>query len=162
MKKTIITILILAAIAVIIYIFITGRRAPEDDQPETPLPTSDELPTPPANTETPTEEPQPPATSGDNPLPGSVVHDVPTPPLIDAIKKDLALVLSIPEEEILVLSSVERDWPDACLGLAGDDEICAQVITPGFEVTLRAQGVEYRYRTNADGSAFRKDPYNYY
>jgi hypothetical protein len=44
------------------------------------------------------------------------------------------------------------DWPDACLGVTRPEVMCAQVITPGFRIVLAAQGREYEYHTNADGS----------
>jgi hypothetical protein len=28
-----------------------------------------------------------------------------------------------------------RQWPDACLGLAGEGEACAEVIAPGWRIT---------------------------
>ncbi len=38
--------------------------------------------------------------------------------------------------EIDTVSVTPQEWPDSCLGLAESDEVCAQVITPGFEVVL--------------------------
>ena len=39
-------------------------------------------------------------------------------------------------------------WPDACLGLPEAGEACAQVITPGYEVTLRLDDNVSVYRTD--------------
>ncbi len=51
---------------------------------------------------------------------------------------------------------VERsEWPDACLGLGEPDEVCAQVITPGWQVTILAEGEEYVVRTDDFGEEVR-------
>ena len=52
--------------------------------------------------------------------------------------------------EIDTVSVTPQEWPDACLGLAESGELCAQVITPGYEVVLVLveQGFTYTYRTD--------------
>ena len=82
---------------------------------------------------------------GDNP-PGSI-HNLPVPPGVAAARRALADKLNITEKDILILEAPEKEWPNSCLGLEKADELCAQVITPGFEVTMRAKGREYTYRT---------------
>lgn len=48
--------------------------------------------------------------------------------------------------------SVERtSWPDSCLGLARPDEVCAQVITPGYRVMVSLGGRQLEYHTATDG-----------
>jgi len=50
------------------------------------------------------------------------------------------------------LVSVERtSWPDSCLGLARPDEVCAQVITTGYRVTVSRGGKQLEYHTDLDG-----------
>ena len=49
------------------------------------------------------------------------------------------------------------DWPDAGLGLPDDDEVCAQMVTPGWKVTLLAGGEAYVVHMNGDGSAIRME-----
>lgn len=34
------------------------------------------------------------------------------------------------------------DWPDACLGAARADEVCAQVVTPGYRIIIETAGGE--------------------
>jgi hypothetical protein len=51
-------------------------------------------------------------------------------------------------QAIGIVSVEPLDWPDACLGLPGPDEACAQVITPGLRVILSAAGRAYEYHTN--------------
>ncbi|MDD5217444.1 MAG: fibronectin type III domain-containing protein [Candidatus Omnitrophica bacterium] len=45
-------------------------------------------------------------------------------------------------------------WPDGCLGVEG--ESCADVLTPGYEMTLLVQGIAYVYHSNLkDRIAFK-------
>lgn len=46
-------------------------------------------------------------------------------------------------------------WPDACLGAPNADELCGQVVTPGYQIALTVHGDAYQYHTNGDGSAMR-------
>ncbi len=70
---------------------------------------------------------------------------------------DLAHELGIATGDIDVAGVEERQSLDACLGLAAPGEFCAQVITPGFAITLRAGDVLSVYRTNTDGSVLRRE-----
>lgn len=52
------------------------------------------------------------------------------------------------------LVSVERtEWPDSCLGAARPDEVCAQVITPGYRIVVRRDGKQLEYHTELNGGA---------
>lgn len=55
--------------------------------------------------------------------------------------------------DVVEVEAVE--WPDACLGVYGPDEMCATVITPGYRVVLEAGGEVYILHTNADGQHIR-------
>lgn len=94
-------------------------------------------------------------TSADNAPPGSI-HNLPVPKAVAAVRTYAAQKAGIAESKVLILTAYERQWPDSCLGLAADDEFCTQVITPGWEVTVRVSGETHVYRTNADGSSIRK------
>ena len=74
-----------------------------------------------------------------------------------AARQALANELGIAVDEIDVVSFSQEDWPDACLGLAETDEMCAQVITPGWRVVLSAEGQEYVYRTDESGESIRRE-----
>lgn len=84
-----------------------------------------------------------------NPLPAEVCA-------FEASRTDLAKNLCIDPLLITLVETTPVDWPDACLGLAGQDEACAQVVTPGFRVRMEAGGVEYEYHTNQNASLFRR------
>jgi hypothetical protein len=58
-------------------------------------------------------------------------------------------------EQVKVVSTEAVEWPDSCLGIAMEGASCAQVITPGFRVTLNVAGRQVEYRTNQDASVVR-------
>lgn len=67
---------------------------------------------------------------------------------LSAALNDLALRSGA--QTIGVVSIEPVDWPDACLGLPGPNEACAQVITPGLRVILSVADRTYEYHTNLD------------
>ena len=67
----------------------------------------------------------------------------------------LANQLGIDSSEVTVTSSEAVAWPDACLGVTLEDEMCAQVITPGYKIVLSANGNSYTYHTDQSGSWYR-------
>jgi len=76
-------------------------------------------------------------------------------PAATAVRNALAVRAGSTMEEIVIASAEPTEWPDACLGLPSEGEMCAQVITPGYRVIAQVFGREYVYRTNADGSVVR-------
>ncbi|MHB1294111.1 MAG: hypothetical protein ACYC4R_03840 [Anaerolineae bacterium] len=60
--------------------------------------------------------------------------------------------------EATVQSATALTWPDGCLGFSQPDQVCTQVITPGFRVVLQSDGRLYQYHTNEDGSVVMPVP----
>lgn len=69
-----------------------------------------------------------------------------------AVIEFAAKELKVDPQTIEVIEVKEAEWPDACLGLPKSGEFCAQVITPGYSVLIRVDGVGYRYRTDKEGA----------
>lgn len=92
---------------------------------------------------------QPPPTS--TPTPTETLVDLTSAQL--AAIKALADALGAPMSEIKVVSTEAVEWPDSCLGVSRPNIRCARVITPGFRVILEANGEQYEYHTDEDGSA---------
>lgn len=67
----------------------------------------------------------------------------------------LADELAATTADIQVVSTEQVEWPNACLGLAQEGEMCAEVITPGFLVTLEVNGEQYQVRTDETGGNVR-------
>jgi len=126
-------------------------------EPEPPAPV---LPPPPPVLTRPVEpapEPAPPPPEP-APEPVKVVPRMEPEPAADAAT-DLALTLAgqlgLPVDAVSVVEAVETVWPDACLGFPAEGEICAEVLTPGFAVTLEADGQHFSYRTDEAMSRVR-------
>ncbi|MGW8249132.1 MAG: hypothetical protein ACWGO1_00690, partial [Anaerolineales bacterium] len=62
-------------------------------------------------------------------------EDLPPQAVMEAVNQ-LSQELNVSIEQIKVVEFEQVDWPDACLGLAQEDQVCAQVVTPGFRSVL--------------------------
>ncbi len=118
-----------------------GNESPTLELPTEPEPGATSTPLPIA-TDT------PPAATATSPAPAPTSTPRMLSEPVQAAVDDLALRLSIPASEIVVVSVTAQTWPNGCLGLGGPTEICTQVVTPGFAVVLEADGVMYSYHTN--------------
>lgn len=76
---------------------------------------------------------------------------------VDETIEFVSLIEGIHPDKIIVVSSEKAEWPDRCLGLPQSDEICAQMVVPGYRVVLDADGEIMTFRTNTDGSSIRRD-----
>lgn len=97
-------------------------------------------------------------TSADNAPVGSI-HNLPVPDAVAAVRTKVAQEVGVDEGVVIIMTAYEREWSNACLGLATQDELCAQVITSGFEVTVQVSttGEQFKYRTNSSGSVLREE-----
>ncbi len=71
---------------------------------------------------------------------------------VEAAKTDLAQMLSISSEKILVVEAKKVTWSDASLGCPQPDMLYAQVLTPGTLVKLQYEGTNYEYHGGARGT----------
>ncbi len=63
---------------------------------------------------------------------------------------------NLPPESLSIVKSKATDWPDACLGLSAPGEFCAQMITPGWSVSVTNGQQTWQYRTNLDMTQIRR------
>lgn len=66
--------------------------------------------------------------------------------------EQLAMNLGLEPTDIIFISSEQTEFSDACLGVTLEGSLCAQVVTSGRIITLKANGIEYVYHTSEDGS----------
>lgn len=74
---------------------------------------------------------------------------------VDASLASLSELLHINASQIKISAVEPVEWPNACLGNQKADEMCADVIMPGYRITLEAGGESYEFHTNLDGSQIR-------
>lgn len=116
-----------------LFIWLIAACAPEAAPTEEPSGVSDE----PTSTPVPTE---------------ASPETTPIGAAEEAVIKQLAENLGLQESDITVVSSEETEFGDACLGVAMEGVMCAQVVTPGHIVVLEADGIQYEYHLSEDGS----------
>lgn len=94
-----------------------------------------------------------------NPLPveSATPVEIPAAP-IDAITAYLSTQTQIPIADLRVDRVEAVNWPDSCLGLAQPTELCAQAITPGFQVELSARNQRFVVRSDRTGRLIRQAP----
>jgi hypothetical protein len=68
--------------------------------------------------------------------------------MVQIAAQHLADRLGIDVGEVTLVEAVFREWPDTGLGCPDPDVLYAAVITPGYEITLEAEGESYSYHTD--------------
>jgi hypothetical protein len=117
------------------------------DPTEAPVEEPTEMPEPTDEAETPDETETPDGAGGGE----AADSDAALQAALEALAQEVGLSV----DDIQVESVEETEWPNACLGLPEDDEVCAEVITPGYLVILNAGDRVYEVRTDAQGDIVR-------
>ena len=76
---------------------------------------------------------------------------------VEIVRKSLASQLNVAADSLDLISVEAVDWPDACLGLAQEGEMCAQMLTPGFRITFSAGNQNYVFHTDQAASLIRSE-----
>ncbi len=87
-----------------------------------------------------------PSTSPLSPLPVP-----PTNPAAAAAIDALSAELDLAPQEIAILSAEEVAWPDTSLGCPQPGMMYSQIVTPGYQFQLQADGVVYNVHTDQTG-----------
>ncbi|MCB0130151.1 MAG: hypothetical protein KDD78_04860, partial [Caldilineaceae bacterium] len=64
------------------------------------------------------------------------------------LRNQVAAQLQVATNAVEIVAVDPVEWPDACLCAAGPDEQCAQVVTPGYVITLAVGDTRYVYHTD--------------
>ncbi len=79
----------------------------------------------------------------------------PVPPgaeqTVAAVRADAARRSGLTPDQVRVLGVEEVDWPDTSLGCPEPGKFYAQVITPGYKITVRAGDTAYEYHADRAG-----------
>ena len=67
-----------------------------------------------------------------------------------AFLKEVSQQQNVAAEQLSIVEIKEADWPDGCLGLAGPDEFCTQMIVPGWAIAVSDGNTTWNYRTDLD------------
>lgn len=77
------------------------------------------------------------------------------PTAVEKTRLNLAEMLGITIEEIRILEFHAVEWPNTCLGVVVEGEMCAEMIVPGYLVLLESQGLQYEMHTDLEGIQIR-------
>lgn len=75
--------------------------------------------------------------------------------IVETVRQDLASQISIAPETIKVLKATQETWPDTCLGLAKNDELCGLRLVEGWRLVLSNCKGKWVYRTDNLGQLIR-------
>jgi hypothetical protein len=78
--------------------------------------------------------------------------------IADAVREDLQRKIGIPPTQVKVTKAERQTWPNACLGLAKSDELCAQMLVEGWRIELSDDSETWVYRTDDRGRRLRMEP----
>jgi hypothetical protein len=73
-------------------------------------------------------------------------------PAQQAALSALSGTLNLSVDQITLVSTETVTWPDGCLGVQRMGVMCTQSLVSGFRIVLKANGKQYDYHTNQDGS----------
>jgi hypothetical protein len=79
------------------------------------------------------------------------------PMAVETARQQVADTLGVDIGQVQITSIQPQEWPDACLGLPDEGEVCAQVITPGYEVRMEINEQVYIVRTDELGQNIRSE-----
>jgi hypothetical protein len=92
---------------------------------------------------------------GELPQTGGTQNVLPPQAALEA-QRILSEQLGVNVADIEIVQVEQMEWPNACLGLAEEGEACAEVVTPGFQVTMEVNGQPYVFRTDEAGQVVRQ------
>jgi hypothetical protein len=64
----------------------------------------------------------------------------------------LSKLTGLTADKITLISAEAATWTDSCLGVQRAGLMCSQVLVEGFNIVLEAEGKEYEFHTNQNGS----------
>ncbi|GAB4475746.1 MAG: hypothetical protein OHK0037_37130 [Elainellaceae cyanobacterium] len=73
------------------------------------------------------------------------------------IKTALAEQTGLSTEQMTLSKVSPQTWNNACLGAAEPDELCAEVMTPGYAVTVSTPQRKYQLHTDQSASRVRME-----
>lgn len=72
-----------------------------------------------------------------------------TPNQIEAMKAFVSTEANLPASEVVLKAATAVSWSDACLGAPQANELCAQVVTPGYRVVFSTPQGDYVVHSDA-------------
>lgn len=74
---------------------------------------------------------------------------------VETLRQDLSQHTGIAAEKLKLVETVQKTWPNGCLGLAKPDELCSQALVDGWQITLSDGIQKWNYHTDMSGQTYR-------
>lgn len=77
-----------------------------------------------------------------------------------AIEEVITFVMEeteVEKKDLILVSTTEQEWPDGCLGLGEEDEMCTMALVPGYEIVLEVKEEKRIFRTDMEGTTIREE-----
>lgn len=74
------------------------------------------------------------------------------------VQNQVSEILKVSAQDLKLESIEPKDWPNGCLGLPQEAEVCTEAITPGWLLVFTANGQQYRFRIDQTGTVVRQEP----
>ena len=68
--------------------------------------------------------------------------------VVALVRQDLTSQANVPDGQITTVSVASVSWPDSSLGCPKPGIMYSQIVTPGYRITLQANGTSYEYHTD--------------
>jgi hypothetical protein len=78
---------------------------------------------------------------------------IPAPNVMQSIRRAVQQQFGV--SKITLVNATEQNWPDGCLGLPRDQEVCTTVIVPGWRVEVSDNLQTWVYRSDRTGKTLR-------
>ncbi len=102
--------------------------------------------------------PQPPLIESPQPTAGERVISEAPEEILRKAQNWLAKELDVSPRNVQVVNALASEWPNSCLGLPQPNEMCAEVIIPGWQFTFQVKKDLYEVRSDQEGQIFRYQP----
>ena len=73
-------------------------------------------------------------------------------PQVMAAEQALSEKYNIPIDQIKIVSAEAVTWPTGCLGVVIPGVMCTDMVVNGFRIIMQANGQQYEFHTNQDGT----------
>jgi formaldehyde-activating enzyme involved in methanogenesis len=83
----------------------------------------------------------------------SAANQAPAPAVIQSIRQAVKKQFGV--AQVAVVSAIEQNWPDGCLGLPKAEEVCTMAILTGWRVEVSDKLQTWFYRTDRMGKTLR-------
>ncbi len=79
------------------------------------------------------------------------------PSIINLVFQKATKPSGLPDSVFKMTETQPNIWPDSCLGLAQQNDLCTQTLVPGWQITLSSGWEQWVYRTDQTGSMVQLD-----